>query len=474
MTKFSADWSRRNFLRGALATGALVLPGSGALVGCATSGGGQETTEGEKTDQNPLGVPTDSPLEVYIFNGGFGDAYATDVHEPIYAKKYPKAKINHKAEVDIAGALQSRFVGGNPPDFVNNSGDGQIPLGQLVSDKQLYDLTDLYEAPSWDDPNVKVRDTLVPGAVEQGMFGDTPYVMNMALTVFGIWYDKALFEKNGWQPPATWAEMLDLCKDIKAAGIAPWTYQGVHARYMSWPLLSMAAKLAGPDVLKAVDNLEEGAWGHEAIKESANALAGLRTKGYILSGTEGMDHVQAQGQWCAGKAAFVPCGSWLENEQKDAPKAAGFEFAMMPEPLLSDDSAMPKETVYASPGEPYVVPAAAKNARGGLEYMRIMLSKEGAKGFTEQVSSLTVVKGAADGAELPPGLTSAQEALKAADDNVLNWMYNTWYGDMWNPGINTQMSDLLTGRKSVDEFVEGCEAEAKKVRDDDSVTKYTR
>ncbi|HEY0453160.1 N-acetylglucosamine/diacetylchitobiose ABC transporter substrate-binding protein [Actinophytocola sp.] len=473
MTKFSADWSRRNFLRGALATGALVLPGSSMLVGCATSGGGQEATTGKASTENPLGVPTDSPIEIYIFNGGFGDKYATAVHEPMYKAKYPKAKINHKAEVDIAGALQSRFVGGNPPDFVNDSGDGQIPLGQLVSDKQLYDLTDLYDAPSWDDPNVKVRDTLVPGAVAQGTFGDKPYVMNMALTVYGIWYNKALFAKHGWQPPATWAEMLDLCKDIKAAGIAPWTYQGVHARYMSWPLMTMAAKLAGPDVLKAIDNLEVGAWGHEAIKESASALAGLRTKGYILSGTEGMDHIQAQGQWSAGKAAFVPCGSWLESEQKDV-TPDGFEFAVMPEPLLSADSVMPKETLFASPGEPYIVPATAKNARGGLEYMRIMLSKKGAKGFTKEVSSLTVVKGAADGVELPPGLTSAQAALKAADDNVVNWMYNTWYGTMWNPGINTQMGDLLTGRKSVDEFVAGCEAEAKKIRDDDSITKYTR
>lgn len=474
MTKFSAEWSRRNFLRGALATGALVLPGSSALVGCATSGGGQEATEGEKSDKNPLGVPADSPLEVYIFNGGFGDKYATDVHEPIYKKAYPKAKIVHKAEVDIASALQSRFVGGNPPDFVNDSGDGQIPLGQLVSDKQLYDLTDLFDAPSWDDPNKKVRDTLVTGAVEQGTFGDKPYVMNMALTVYGLWYNKALFEKNGWEPPKTWDDMLSLCAEIKKAGIAPWTYPGVHARYMVWPLLTMAAKLGGPDVLKAIDNLEEGAWQHDAVKEAANALASLRTKGYVLAGTEGMDHIQAQGQWCAGKAAFVPCGSWLENEQKDAPKTPGFEFAVMPDPVLSSDSKMPQETIYATPGEPYVVPAAAKNPRGGLEYMRIMLSKDGAKGFTEQVSSLTVVKGAADGVKLPAGLTSAQEALKAAGDNVLSYMWREWYGDMWNPGINSQMQDLLSGRKNVDQFAEGCEAEAKKVRDDDSVTKYTR
>jgi N-acetylglucosamine transport system substrate-binding protein len=473
MTNFSADWSRRNFLRGALATGALVLPGSGFLAGCATSGGGQEQSEGEKSVDNPLGVPTDQPLEIYIFNGGFGDKYATAIHEPMYKKKYPDAEIKHKAEVDIAGALQSRFVGGNPPDFVNDSGDGQIPLGQLVSDDQLYDLSDLFDAPSWDDPGKKVRDTLVPGAVEQGTFGDKPFVMHMALTVFGLWYNKALFDQHGWAPPKTWTEMLDLSKDIKAAGIAPWAYPGVHSRYMSWALLTMAAKLAGPDILKGVDNLEEGAWQHEAIKESANALLGLRKSGYFLSGTEGMDHIQAQKAWCDGKAAFVPCGSWLESEQKDV-TPEGFEFAFTPEPLLSDDSKMPFEALHAAPGEPYIVPKQAKNPRGGLEYMRIMLSKEGAKGFTQEVSSLTVVQGTAEGVKLPTGLTSASAALSAAGDNVVNWMYNTWYGKMWNPGINTHMGDLLTARKSVDEFCAGMEAEAKAVRDDDSITKYTR
>jgi N-acetylglucosamine transport system substrate-binding protein len=473
MTNFSADWSRRNFLRGALATGALVLPGTGFLAGCATSGGGQEQTEGEKTADNPLGVPTDQPLEIYIFNGGFGDKYATGIHEPMYTKKYPNAKINHKAEVDIAGALQSRFVGGNPPDFVNDSGDGQIPLGQLVSDDQLYDLTDLFEAPSWDDPGKKVKDTLVPGAIQHGTFGDKPYVLHMALTVFGLWYNKTLFDEKGWTPPKTWAEMTALSKEIKAANIAPWAYQGIHSRYMTWPLLTMAAKLAGPDVLKAIDNLEEGAWQHEAIKESANALAGLRSSGYYLSGTEGMDHIQSQNAWSEGKAAFIPCGSWLESEQEDV-TPEGFEFAFTPDPLLSDDSAMPFETIFATPGEPYVVPKQAKNPRGGLEYMRIMLSKEGSKGFTEETSSLTVVDGSADGVELPPGLTSAKTALDAAGDNVVSWMYQTWYAKMWNPGINAHMGDLLAGRQSVDEFTAACESEAQKVRDDDSITKYTR
>jgi N-acetylglucosamine transport system substrate-binding protein len=473
MTNISADWSRRKFLRGTLAAGALALPGTGLLAGCATSGGGQEQSAGAKTEKNPLGVPEDKPLEIYIFNGGFGDKYATGIHEPMYKKAYPKATIEHKAELDIKGALQSRFVAGNPPDFVNDSGDGQIPLGELVSNKQLYDLSDLYDAPSWDDPNKKVKDTLVSGAVEQNSFDGTPYILQMALTVYGIWYDQALFDKHGWKAPTTWDEMLDLCADIKAAGIAPWTYQGIHARYMSWPLITMAAKLGGPDIVVDIDNLKEGAWDNDAIKESANALQGLKTKGYILDGTEGMDHIQAQGQWSAGKAAFVPCGSWLENEQKDV-TPEGFKMAMMADPLLSKDAKMSKGALRAQAGEPYVVPAQAKNPRGGLEYMRIMLSNEGAKGFVKEVSSLTIVQGSADGVKLPPGLTSAKKAVDDAGDDVIFWNYQNWYGKMWNPGINTCLSNLMSGRATVDEFVAQAEAEAKKVRDDASIKKYKR
>lgn len=475
MTRFSSEWSRRTFLRGALATGAIVLPGSGALVGCASGGGGgQEAAEGDKSEKNPLGVPVDAPLEIVIFNGGFGDAYATDVHEPMYTKLYPKAKITHVAEVDIAGTLQSRFVSGNPPDFVNNSGDKQIPLGQMVDQKQLYDLSELYDAQSWDDPSKKVRDTLVPGNIELGEFNGKPYVMHMATSIFGIWYNKTLFDKNSWEAPASWADMIKLCGEIKKAGIAPWTYQGVHARYMSWPLLVMAAKHGGAELLTAIDNLEDGAWSHESIQESAAALQQLRTKGFFLEGSEGMTHIQSQAAWSQGQAAFVPSGSWLESEQADVTPKEGFEFAFMPEPALTKNDKMPKETLRATPGEPYVVPAKAKNPKGAMEYMRIMLSKEGSQGFTKVANSLTANQEAATGMKLPPGLTSAQKALTAAGDNVVNWFYPTWYKKLENPAVNSHIQELLAGRIDPKEFSTRCDASAKAIKDDDSITKYTR
>lgn len=469
--------SRRRFLQQVAISGVALGPGSAFLASCATGGGDSDdeaAQEGEVSEDNPLGIPTDQPLEIFIFNGGFGDAYATELHEPMFSDKWPDATIEHNAVVDIAGELQARFVAGDPPDFVNDSGEGQIPLGQLVTDKQLYDLSDLFDAPSWDDPDVKVRDTLIPGTIESGTFGDAPYVLNYAFTIYGNWYNKTLFDQNGWTVPATWDDMLALCAEIKATGMAPWVYTGVHARYMNWPLLTMAATLGGPEVLVAIDNLEPGAWGQDAVKEAAAALAGLRTSGYYLEGCEGMDHRQAQVAWAQGKAAFVSCGTWLENEEADAIPDTGFEIAMMPCPVLSSDAKLPAETVRATAGEPYIVPAEAKNPRGALEYMRVMLSQEGARGFTEQVSSLAAVKGSADGVQLPPGLTSAQSALSTAGDNVINWFYSTWYREMENPGIDEATASLLAGRSSVDDWVATCEAEATKVRDDDAITKYTR
>jgi N-acetylglucosamine transport system substrate-binding protein len=471
---------RRTFLQRVALTGVALGPGGAFLASCATGGGDEddEATQaptGDVSEDNPLGIPTDQPLEIYIFDGGFTDAYATDVHQPMFSERWPDITIEHHAAVDIGAELQPRFVAGDPPDFVNNSGDGQMDTATLVSDGLLYDLTELYDAPSWDDPNVTVRDTLIPGSIEVGTFDGTPYVLNYAYTVFGTWFNQTLMDENGWPVPTTWQEMMDVCADIAAAGIAPWVYQGVTApRYMNWPLLSMATKLAGPEILVAIDNLEPGAWGHEAIMESAAAIRQLAENNYFLPGVEGMEFRDAQGLWARGQAVFCPSGSWLENEEADAiAENPTFQLAMMPDPLLSPDAVMPLETVRATAGEPYVIPADAKNPRAAMEYMRVMLSQDGARGFSEMVSSLTSVQDAAAGID-SPGLASAQEALTAAGENTINWMYPNWYPTMENPGIDQVTAALLRAEITVDQWVEQCEAVAATIRDDDSIVKQTR
>ena len=70
--------------------------------------------------------------------------------------------------------LQPRFVADTPPDVVDNTGAGRLDLATLVSSGKLSDLSELLDAPSLDDPAKKVRDTLMPGVVDEGTFDGKP------------------------------------------------------------------------------------------------------------------------------------------------------------------------------------------------------------------------------------------------------------------------------------------------------------
>ena len=97
----------------------------------------------------------------------------------------------------------------------------------------------------------------------------------------------------------------------------------------------------------------------------------------------------------------------------------GFNMTIAPTPSLGSGDKLPFEAIRGTAGEPFMVPAKAKNVAGGLEYFRTMLSKKGAQDFTKKVASLTVVAGATEGVELPFGLTTVVKALDASGSQRL-------------------------------------------------------
>jgi N-acetylglucosamine transport system substrate-binding protein len=121
-----------------------------------------------------------------------------------------------------------------------------------------------------------------------------------------------------------------------------------------------------------------------------------------------------------------------------------------------------------------VVPAKARNLAGGLEYLRIMLSRTAAADFTRRVSSLTCVRGAADGLTLPPGLASVTEALKASGRNGFNWVYNSFYRKLERNLVDAACGDLFTRRINAAQFVDQCQKAADEIARDGSVKKYKR
>lgn len=462
---------RRDLIKRSAALGLIAVPTMSFLSACASgdSGGDEKVDKGKKTEKNPLGVNEKAGMEAVIFDGGFGTKYVEDAVKD-YEASYGKVKF--KATQDIQPLLQPRMVGGNPPDLVDNSGAKQMDAATLIAKDQLAELTPLLDAASFDDPSKKVRDILVPGTVEMGQYGDEKvWRLNYAFTTFGVWYSKKLLADNEWEYPKTWDEMLALCKKAKAKGIAGWTYAGKHPYYIPFTLYPFIAKIGGWDVMKAIDNLEPNAWKHDAVKKAFEAYYELAAKGYVLKGTPGLDHIQSQTQWTKGKALFIPNGSWVENEAAPTtPK--DFGMTMAPPSSLDSSDKMPFETIWAQAGEPFIVPKQGKNTEGGMELLRIMLSKKHAQNFATLVKSLTCVAGATEGMDLPPGLASSSDALDAAGQNVVNPRLPDWYQTLHKESVGGALAELMAGRMKPDEAIKKIQDAADKTAKDDAVKKY--
>ena len=327
----------------------------------------------------------------------------------------------------VSEILRPRFISGNPPDVIDNSGAFHIPMDSLVADDQLADLAPLMEAPALDTPGKTFAETLFPSSQLDGVFDGRQLYLNIAFTVSGIWHSSSLFEEKGWEYPRTWDGMLALCETIKSDGIAPWTYQGKFPQYMVFGcLMHLVHKVGGMDAIKAIDNLVDDIWKSDEVLQAVSMMHQLAANDYIMPGTEGLTHTESQAEWLQGNAAFIPCGTWLENEMREL-TPEGFDMVIKPVPGPDESS---YTSLVAWPGEPYIVPKNAANVVGGMEFMRCMLSKANAQFFAKEISAIMPVFGGSEGIELSSALQSALEAAEAANGGF-NYLSRGWYSDLW-------------------------------------------
>lgn len=421
-------------------------------------------------EDNPLGVDAAAPLSVVIFKGGYGDDYAINVNDNIYGALYPDAEITHVGTQRLMDEYQAQIVDGNPPDVMDNSGANMFDNVTLVRDGLLADLTDLMEAPAHGQDGVVFADSLMEGTQANGVYDGVQRVLLYVLSIYGLWYNKALFDEKGWEYPKTWDEMLELCQVMADDGQAAWTYQGQYPYYIRAVFDQLVFKSGGWDAQLKLDNLAEDAWTQPVVRTALEALAALDANGYVLGGTSGLNHTDSQQAWLDGEAAFIPCGGWLENEMAGK-IPEGFEMTVMPVPSLTAEDALPFEAMQVSGGENFIVFEQGNNVQGGKEWLRLLFSQEGAAFFSEATKSLTVVKGSADELELGAAFQSSAVAVEAAGENVFISQWPSYYPDL-NELIETNIAQVMTGDMSVDDFIEQAQAKTDETREDDSITKY--
>ncbi len=136
----------------------------------------------------------------------------------IYKEKYPDVEIVNATVAGGAGSvfkgvLKTRLIGGDPPDtFQLHAG---LEVEGYSPEQYLEPLDDLYAAEG----------------LEQAFPADLLLLLDYQDHYWGVpvnihrsnvlWYNKALMEQGGVQPPTTFDEFFAACDALKAKGIAP-------------------------------------------------------------------------------------------------------------------------------------------------------------------------------------------------------------------------------------------------------------
>jgi N-acetylglucosamine transport system substrate-binding protein len=457
-------------MRTALAAG-LALPVGGALASCAgggssgNGGGGTSKAAGKMSADNPFGFKAKSTVDAVIFNGGYGTDYVAFAGK-VVEKKWPGSTVKVSPSTQIAQQLQPRFVSGNPPDLVDDSGAQAIGINTIAA--QLEDLTPLLSANNYE--GTKISDTLYPGVRDAGLVGDKLAVLNYVMTVYGLWYSASLFEENGWQPPKTWDDLLDLGAKAKSKNKYLFVWGKEAATYYQQLLFDSAIKEGGDEVRLALENLKPKCWSNPTIQAVMAKLEKIVKLGYFKPGGAGTQFTAAQAQWSNDQSAIMyASGSWIENEMKSQTKA-GFKMTGIPEVTLTSSSKMPYEALNAAPGEQFVVPSKGKNADGGKELLRAMLSKEAATNFAKTKLAPTIVKGTVPASGF--GSTALQSQIKmlnAAGSHLFNVRFMTLYGMVQDQLV--PWNSFLSGQLDAKGLTKALQQITDKVANDSSVKK---
>lgn len=381
----------------------------------------------------------------------------TDPLKPLWAalgKEYETAHSNVKINITdqendaFKQKLTTVTQAGDPPDLFQSWGGGV--LKQQVDAGLVKDLTG--DVASW-------IGELTPIALEQYKVDGKIYAIPWDMGMVGFWYNKELFGRAGIAaPPATWSELLDAVRKLKAAGITPIALGGKDKwpGHFYWSYL--AIRIAGVEALKqaaAEKNFDtpDFAAAGARLKE----LVDLQPfqKGFLGAGYEQTDsQASTMGN---GQAAFELMGQWAPSVQaawSTSKQGIGDKLGFFPFPAV--DGGKGKVTDAFGGGNGFAV---GKNAPPAtVDFLKSIVSAANQRKAAETGAVLPANKGAVDGIKTANGKLVAETFAAATG-------FQLYLDQAFAPAVGTQVNDsvaeLIAGRKSPEQITKDITATAK-------------
>jgi len=412
-------------------------------------------------------------LHIAVFQGGYGQEYWKEIIETFEAA-YPGVLVHLTISPRIGDVIRPQLVAGNPPDFLVISDTEQSGImTSLIKEKGLMDITGVFDEFSLDSDQ-RLKDMILPGILESKRFAPYQdgkiYLAPFNAAPMGLIYNKNLFQEKGWKLPETWDDFFALEEELKKkenyvkdergqlVKRALFTYQGIYPEYLEEILYPALANSAGIHELKRIFSYEPGSFRTESVKKVLDTLAKLGSGGYLMEGTVGLNHTQSQSDMMLGKAVFIVNGSWMENEMKDAPREAGFQFGMIPVPVFNKGD----ERYILSSYEQFSIPAKAKNPELAKAFLKFLYTEQSLILFAEKANGTFALKGAQELSQdkLTAGVYEMFSAYEGATAITQEWnvVPKQSKEDIRNQLFKNAITPIMTGRMTTEEWMDQVEA----------------
>ncbi|SEO89941.1 carbohydrate ABC transporter substrate-binding protein [Paenibacillus sp. OV219] len=405
-------------------------------------------------------------LSVAVFDNGSGskEKYWRAIIQKFEAD-YPGVTIHLQSNPNILDIIAPQFITGHPPDLIvipPNSNGGV--LDQMTKDKQFLDLTPLFES-NGTGTNSPLKDSFLDGILtySRPLNDGKMYFAPFTTSPMGLIYNKALFRSKGWKPPKTWDEFMALGKAAKQEGRSLFTYQGLYPSYIESMFWSSVASAGAPEAVMNAENYVKGAFKSSSVQQAMEVYATIAKKGYLLPGSVTMNHTQSQAAFLQGKALFIPCGTWIEDEMKNMPREDGFEYGFLAPPVFTKDAQQYAEIWM----DGIYIPAKAQNIELAKAFLSYQYRDESVKLNAEITQGVVAVKNGADLAK--PYISPVfYDAAKIFDNGVKPIIFQ-WKStpstdvnitnDLWLP-----LGSIMQSMMSVSQWQDQLEAASAKLR----------
>lgn len=338
-----------------------------------------------------------------------------------------------------------------PIDYVEDSPAPDVMLitpGEFldttVAAGGLADLSNLWQESG-------AAQSLLPGLRSLSEYEGKQFYLPVGYSWNGFFYDKAVFEQYGLQPPATWDEFLQVCETLWLNGVVPLSMSGEDPFMGTLWLDYLDLRLNGPEVHRQLI-AGELPFTDPRIRSVFESWVALVERGYFneaapnMGPQEALAAVVQKGKILGPKPAMVLAGSAFLGELVPELRA---KLGFFPFPVM--DSSQPLAEVVTAIG--YMVPSNAGHRDAAVDFVSYLVSDKGREILNTQVvaGGLQAPAFAVEDKTALPETVRQGMALVEGAQTVMAPLYMSVNAELW-PALALMQQQILKGPGSGEGF----------------------